>query len=285
MSRTRKVEKQIRISAPAGAVWNALTDAEELMRWFPLDARVDPGEGGSIWYSWGPPFEGENSIDVWDPPRQLRLRDRAIGSHREKENPKGATSDLSENAEPKLQLAIEFTIDTEGGGTVLRLVHSGFGVDADWDEEYEGVSRGWDTELLGLKHYLERHAGQPRRAVWARTRVEASRDDVWNRLTNASAFNVDGLAEGESFERLTGDGDLLKGTVVLNRKPTDFCAILHNWNDAFFRLSIEQSSRPRLHAEPNVWLSTYGLMNHVVLSTQSRWTRLTARIFPDEFNG
>lgn len=36
----------------AGGVWRALTEAEELTRWFPLQARVTPGEGGEIWMSW-----------------------------------------------------------------------------------------------------------------------------------------------------------------------------------------------------------------------------------------
>ena len=41
---TRVIEKQIRIAAPTDVVWKALTDAEELTRWFPLDAKVKPGK-------------------------------------------------------------------------------------------------------------------------------------------------------------------------------------------------------------------------------------------------
>jgi uncharacterized protein YndB with AHSA1/START domain len=43
----RRFEMTIDVNAPADAVWSALTEARELTRWFPLEARVVPGEGGS----------------------------------------------------------------------------------------------------------------------------------------------------------------------------------------------------------------------------------------------
>jgi hypothetical protein len=70
---TRNVESHIEINAPAEVVWKALADAEELTRWFPLQARVTPGLGGSVWISWGPPYEGEAKIEIWEPNRRLRL--------------------------------------------------------------------------------------------------------------------------------------------------------------------------------------------------------------------
>jgi uncharacterized protein YndB with AHSA1/START domain len=54
-------------------VWRALTEAEELTRHFPLEARVTPGVGGSIWISWGGAWNGELRIEIWDPPSRLRL--------------------------------------------------------------------------------------------------------------------------------------------------------------------------------------------------------------------
>jgi uncharacterized protein YndB with AHSA1/START domain len=47
-------EKEIEIAVPIEEVWKALTDANELARWFPLEARVTPGLGGKIFVSWGP---------------------------------------------------------------------------------------------------------------------------------------------------------------------------------------------------------------------------------------
>ena len=50
--KTRSITKEVRIDAPVEAVWKALTDAAELTRWWPLDAKVKPGPGGFIWMSW-----------------------------------------------------------------------------------------------------------------------------------------------------------------------------------------------------------------------------------------
>ena len=88
MSDAREIVKRIEIDASIEDVWKALTDAEELMRWFPLDARSTPGPGGTIWFSWGPPYEGENRIEIWEPPRHLRLTDAAITGHHRDEGAK-----------------------------------------------------------------------------------------------------------------------------------------------------------------------------------------------------
>ncbi|MGH9858845.1 MAG: SRPBCC family protein, partial [Candidatus Acidiferrales bacterium] len=47
---TRSVEETIEINAPVEAVWKALTDAEELTRWFPLKAGENPD--GTVWMAW-----------------------------------------------------------------------------------------------------------------------------------------------------------------------------------------------------------------------------------------
>lgn len=57
---SREVVKESFIAAEPDEVWQALTDARELTRWFPVEARVEPGLGGSIWLSWG---EGAGAID------------------------------------------------------------------------------------------------------------------------------------------------------------------------------------------------------------------------------
>lgn len=51
----------------------------------------------------------------------------------------------------------DYVLEAEGGKTVLRLVHSGFGSSADWDSEYEGTREGWSACFVGLKEGLEQH--------------------------------------------------------------------------------------------------------------------------------
>jgi uncharacterized protein YndB with AHSA1/START domain len=268
MTKERKIEREIEIAAPVEAVWKALTDAEELMRWFPLDARVTPGPGGAIWFSWGPPYEGESQIEVWDPLRRLKLKDQWRGH-----------AELSDRP----QVAMDFTLESAKGNTILRLVHSGFNSTADWDDEFEATNRGWLQELLGLKHYLEHHPGETRRAVWARVKVELTREEVWQRIMSADGLNLEGLSEGDSFDRVTSANERLQGRVLVCRPPEDLCAVLENSNDAFIRVGVERWSRPRLHSEPTLWLSTYNIANSQVMSFQANWTKLLTRLFPREF--
>jgi uncharacterized protein YndB with AHSA1/START domain len=54
----------IDVNASPADVWSALTKADELVRWFPLDASVDPGEGGSMTWSWGESWTGTMRIDA-----------------------------------------------------------------------------------------------------------------------------------------------------------------------------------------------------------------------------
>jgi uncharacterized protein YndB with AHSA1/START domain len=47
-TKTRAIEKQINLEVPTEKIWQMLTDPQELVRWFPLEARVVPGQGGQI---------------------------------------------------------------------------------------------------------------------------------------------------------------------------------------------------------------------------------------------
>ena len=57
--KTRAVETTLEIEAPREAVWKALTEASELVRWFPLEAEVEPRVGGRYWISWRNEWQGE----------------------------------------------------------------------------------------------------------------------------------------------------------------------------------------------------------------------------------
>jgi uncharacterized protein YndB with AHSA1/START domain len=69
----RRVEREVEIKAPLEDVRKALTEANELARWFPLKARVTPGRGRKIFVSWGPAFEGEAEILAWEPAKEFCL--------------------------------------------------------------------------------------------------------------------------------------------------------------------------------------------------------------------
>jgi uncharacterized protein YndB with AHSA1/START domain len=133
---TRSHETRIEIAAPIEEVWKALTEASEIARWFAPNIKVEPGVGGIFLADWGPGIEWKTAIEVWEPNRHLRL------------------AETREQPEP-CRLLQDYFLEVEGGKTVLRLVHSGFGTSAEWDNEYEGTRGGWPVCFFRLKHGLE----------------------------------------------------------------------------------------------------------------------------------
>lgn len=194
----RCFEMSIDIDAPADAVWRALTEAKELTRWFPLEARVVPGQGGSMYWGWGGDWGGESKIAVWEPDRRLKLVETRQAFDADGK-PLGRHGDDRD-------LVVEVTLESHAGTTRLRLVHSGFGVGADWDDELDGVSNGWQIELRGLKDYVEKYRGRDRLFAWARSSSDLPQEEVWARLTGPEGVHLHVLPpEGASYTLDVGD--------------------------------------------------------------------------------
>ncbi len=258
------IETTIEIDAPVEAVWKALTDGEELARWFPLAARVTPGQGGEIWMSWGPPWEGASQIEVWEPQRRLQTR-----------------SFFDQRA-----AAVEYTLEAAGGKTRLRLVHSGFEVKSDWDREhFEGTRRGWRYELRSLRHYLERHPGEKRQVAWVKTPAAVGAGEAWRRLLGAEGFGrhgaVEGLREGETYSLRSATGETFEGRVVIHDPPQEFAGTVQGMNDALLALRTHEIAGPEAPAghEAYVWLSAYGLPQGDIDAFRTRWRALLDELF------
>lgn len=241
-SQTRSHQHELEIDASQEDVWRALTEAEELVNWFPLEAETEPGEGGSITLGWGEGMRGTCEILVWDPPNHLR------------------TSWLGGPAgEEARSLAVDWHLEGARGKTRLRLVHSGFGPDAEWDKEFDGTRRGWAFELRSLRHYLGRHRGKSRTAFWVRRSVDLQADEVWNRL-----IHPEGVIRGADFAALRpGDpvqfelasGDRVQGKLVLHQPPHDVACTVGNWSEGLLRAGFEDCmGGPEAH----IWVSLWG---------------------------
>ncbi|HXV75142.1 MAG TPA: SRPBCC domain-containing protein, partial [Candidatus Polarisedimenticolaceae bacterium] len=251
-SETRTVEMEIEIDAPPEAVWKALTDPDELVRWFPIEARVDPGEGGNIFLGWGAGMEGNCRIERWQPNQRLTT---------------GWVEGFGEGAAAldREPLVVDYRLDGRGGSTVLRLVHSGFGAGEKWDEEYHGVSRGWQFELRSLRHYLERHAGRRRRVAWARKRIELAPAAVWARLWSRDGLLREGRApgaeEGQPFAFTMATDDRIEGHVLVHPAGREFGGTVSNMDDAIFRTGYEYCGN---QWEAMLWLSSWSASDEQV---------------------
>ena len=258
---SRRVKKEIEIHAGADAVWKALTDGEELSRWFPLSARVKPGAGGSIFASWGPGCEGESRIDACEPGARLRT-----------------IQGPAEGAEPQGTI-VEWTLEKRGGKTLVRLVQSSFAGGTDWDDEFYGSTEyGWGFMLVNLRHYLERHAGTPRQVAWPRRPVALGREEAYERLVAPGGLfreGARGLAAGGAYMLEAATGENFEGTVEFVGRPRGFCVSVRQLNDALLWLTIE--GVPGRH-EAQLWLSAYNLPQGKIAAFEKEWAGVLERV-------
>ena len=247
--KARSLVLEQEVSAPAEAVWQALTTPDGLRQWFPLDARVEPGEGGSVWLSWGPGSEGEAPIHIWDLPSRF-----------------GWTESYGEDESGRpIKVAVDFHIEGREGKTVVRLVQSGFGASEDWDEMYNAVKDGWTYFLFNLAFYFLKHRDKSRRLVWRRFATDLARDVVWERLVGSALI---GLAAGHEDDIDLMLDQIRSARVVSEREGYHFAATLPELDDSAFFVELEGT-------HVGLWLSTYGMDDDRVAQLQNA---LDARI-------
>jgi uncharacterized protein YndB with AHSA1/START domain len=247
---TRAIEHRVEIAATPDAVWRALTEADQLASWFPLDARVTPGVGGSIWVSWAGAATYESRISVWEPSRRLQLVENIPDP--------GVAQPVS--------VAQDFYIEGKGGTTVLRFVHSGFSPDAQWDEMFEMMDSGWRYFMFNLKHYVEHHAPTRRRMVFVRAPVpRASSPDDWTRVLGGLGIDPD-ASEGAAFTVTLGD-ERLSGTIVQWNPPHHFAGTLPDVNEGLLFIEFEPGQK-KWHL--GFWLSTYDVDESRVQELQAK---------------
>jgi uncharacterized protein YndB with AHSA1/START domain len=131
----RTLEKTLFIRATPERVFRALTDPSELERWFVGKAEVDLRPGGALKFTWREHQVAEGAFLIVDPPHRLSFRwqmDENLG---------------------KTTVTIE--LNSQGEGTHLRLIETGWGVGDDWDRLYDAVEPGWSFFFGRLVAWLE----------------------------------------------------------------------------------------------------------------------------------
>jgi uncharacterized protein YndB with AHSA1/START domain len=273
-TRTRTREHRIEVRAPIEQVWKAIVDAEEITRWYAPEARVEPGEGGTYWVSWGEGMAGASRIDAWEPQRHLRLVHLP---------PEGADASAHENDEP---IVDEYWLESDGDTTVVRLVQSGIPASADWDAFYEDTNRGWKMFLAGLRHYVEKHVGRPCRNVLFMHPVDVPVGDAWRRLIGteglAASGSLDDIEVGSRRKLTTAFGQKINVEVLVHEPPYTLSLTIDNLEDSLLALDFESfGSEIFLYAN----LSTFRIEEDEVEKLRDAWKGWIERLFPASGDG
>lgn len=195
----RRVETEIRTTATPEEVWKAWAVPASLSRWFTDDARGEAKAGGTMVWVFRGFGEIPYPVTVADPPHRLVLAGEMPGSG---------------------PFALEVLITRSGGTTTVRLINSGFRAGADFDEEYEGVRSGWVGALALLRHYLERHPGEPRHASLVVRPAAVDARELYRCFTEAEGLGAwltrEGSAGGleQPVRLVLRDGGSLTGRVI-----------------------------------------------------------------------
>ena len=151
----RTIELSKTIDASPERVFHALTDAAELVRWFPSSAVSDPRPGGSFEYRFEFPDEPERNHSYGGVYHGVTSKERVSYPW------KGGLGETR----------VELALRPKGRATALRLRHVGWGDGEDWDESLEMHRDGWSFFVENLASYLER--GEDRRTAALGMRTDA----------------------------------------------------------------------------------------------------------------
>jgi uncharacterized protein YndB with AHSA1/START domain len=138
--KTRGFAQRIDIAAPAGKVWHAISAPDLLPLWLGEDARVKPQQSGSWSATIGPGLSRHAMIDVFEPPRRLRLIYLP-------------PDDLSafDGA-----VADDILLEDDGAGsTIVRLLCSGVPDLPEWNTHFVRVRAASERALARLKGLVE----------------------------------------------------------------------------------------------------------------------------------
>ena len=134
-----EVRREVVVEAPLERVWRAITEADQLVHWFPDKiAEVDLRPGGAIRIEWQDGEFDDGTIDVVEAPSRFAFRWH------------GAGFDSPETL-------VEFTLEPTADGTRVVVIENGFSKVREEKREsaWHDNDGGWAKELGELKTYLE----------------------------------------------------------------------------------------------------------------------------------
>ena len=189
----RSIELEVEVAGTPEEVWRAIATGPGITSWY-VPHTVEERAGGIATASFGPAPEMQitGRVAAWDPPRRI----------------------VFDGGEGVEGFAFEWTIEARAGGTcVVRLVNSGFGSGAEWDEQYDAMTEGWRLFLLNLELHLAHFRGRIAVPMLPTAGWSATPDEAWARLCRALGLPTDAVA-GDRVAATAAGAPSLAGTLV-----------------------------------------------------------------------
>jgi len=149
---TDRIERHILLKAPRSRVWRALADAEAFGEWFGVilkGQRFVVGEyvRGNITYPGYEHLVLEALIERIEPERRLSFR----------WHPYAVDSAVDYSKEPTT--LVEFELEEAQGGTLVRVVESGFDriPQERREEAFRMNGEGWSEQMKNIEAYVATH--------------------------------------------------------------------------------------------------------------------------------
>jgi uncharacterized protein YndB with AHSA1/START domain len=141
MPKVDTIERTITVASPIAKVWEAITVADHLAKWFGDSADIDLRPGGTFKMGWSEYDNfSEAVVEIVDEPTTFAYRWDA-----------GTSDDGT-----VWTTLVTFTLDESDGGTVITMVESGFSELPDdvYVKRLKSNTSGWDAELADLERHL-----------------------------------------------------------------------------------------------------------------------------------
>lgn len=258
---SRVLEFTVDLPTDPDTLWRLLTDPAGIAQWFAPQVEGSGEPGGTLTFSWGPEMRWSTKVALAERGRLVRWQDDA--------------QQLPGTSAP---MVIEWQISPGPGGTRLRLVNSGFGDGADWDDMYDGTKEGWTFFMWHLLETVRHHLRQQRTVVSERRPSSLTREALGARL-----FGPDGLSltparpDAGSAAQMSLDGRPRRFEVQRARLPTNLFGKFPELGGAVLLIEMEPGRTGPVNT--GLWLSTWGLDSGTLESLRGGLRTLADRVF------
>ena len=217
MTHPFEIRNEFTVDATPDEVWEAITSGPAVDSWLMGRSEIDSASKTSTFNMFGEVSSAR--ITVWEPGHRYATQ--------EDKNPDGTFT------------AFEWLIESrDGGGAVVRVVHSG-SLGEDWEAEYNGLSVGDRAYMKKLAVYLKHFA--PRTAKNSLFMPGPITKDSWAAMTAAVGAGAD-AADGQPARLSVPGIKPAGGTVEFESSPsfvgmrTDdaMYMLIHGYNDMVF---------------------------------------------------